>query len=59
MDIAWFLLLAPLAAAISILLDLHRKPNYAIGASVGSAAVCFLTAVAVALDAVKEPSSVG
>ncbi len=52
---AWFLLLAPLAATIAILLDLHRKPNYAIGASIGSAAVCFLTALAVASGAIKEP----
>ena len=53
---AWFLLLAPLAATIAILLDLHRKPNYAIGASVGSAAVCFLTAIAVVTGAIKEPT---
>jgi len=53
---AWFLLLAPLAATIAILLDLHRKPNYAIGASVGSAAVCFLTAIAVTTGAIKEPT---
>ncbi|MCE0484177.1 MAG: NADH-quinone oxidoreductase subunit L [Methylacidiphilales bacterium] len=56
MDLAWFLLLAPLAASIAILLNLHRKPNYAIGASVGSASVCFLTALAVATGAVKAPT---
>lgn len=56
MDIAWFLLLAPLAATVAILLDLHKKPNYAIGASVGSAAVCFLAAIAVATGAIKEPT---
>jgi NADH-quinone oxidoreductase subunit L len=53
---AWFLLAAPLAATIAILLDLHKKPNYAIGASVGSAAVCFLTAIAVVTGAIKEPA---
>jgi NADH-quinone oxidoreductase subunit L len=53
---AWFLLLAPMAAAVAILLDLHRKPNYAIGASVGSAAVCFLTAIAVVTGAIPEPT---
>jgi len=52
---AWFLLIAPLAATIAILLDLHRKPNYAAGASIGSAAVCFLTALAVTTGAIKEP----
>jgi NADH-quinone oxidoreductase subunit L len=53
---AWFLLLAPLAATIAILLHLHRKPDYAVGASVGSAAVCFLTAIAVVTGAIKEPT---
>jgi len=56
MDLAWFLLIAPLAATIAILLNLHKKPNYAIGASVGSAAVCFLTAIAVVTGAIKEPT---
>lgn len=55
-NLAWFLLLAPLAATIAILLNLHRKPNYAIGASVGSAAVCFLTALAVTTGAITEPA---
>ena len=54
---AWFLLAAPLAATIAILLDLHKKPNYAIGASVGSAAVCFLAAIAVATGAIQQPES--
>ena len=53
---AWFLLIAPLAATIAILLDLHRKPNYAIGASIGSASVCFLTAIAVTTGAIPEPT---
>ncbi|HEV3272007.1 MAG TPA: NADH-quinone oxidoreductase subunit L [Candidatus Methylacidiphilales bacterium] len=52
---AWFLLLAPLAATIAILLNLHRKPDYAIFASVGSASVCFLVALAVASGAIPEP----
>ena len=56
MDVAWFLLIAPLASAIAILLNLHKKHNYAIGASVGSAAVCFLTAIAVVTGAIKEPT---
>ena len=56
MDLAWFLLIAPLAASIAILLNLHKKHNYAIGASVGSAAVCFLTAIAVVTGAIKEPA---
>jgi len=44
MDIAWFLLLLPLVATIAILLHLHRKPDMAIFASVGSASLCFLIA---------------
>jgi len=56
MDLAWFLLIAPLAASIAILLNLHKKRNYAAGASIGSAAVCFLTAIAVFTGAIKEPT---
>jgi NADH-quinone oxidoreductase subunit L len=52
---AWFLLLTPLVATIAILLDLHRKPGYAMFASIGSASVCFLLAIAVATGAVSEP----
>ena len=55
MALAWFLLITPLVATIAILLDLHRKPNYAIFASIGSAAVCFLVAIAVAVGACSEP----
>ena len=53
--LAWFLLLAPLAAAVAILLHLHRSPNGAIFASVGSASVCFLIAIAAALGKVHAP----
>jgi NADH-quinone oxidoreductase subunit L len=52
---AWLILLAPLAATIAILLHLHRKPSYAIFASVGSASVCFLVALAITSGAIKEP----
>jgi NADH-quinone oxidoreductase subunit L len=55
--LAWFLLLAPLMAAISILLHLHRSPKNAIFASVGSASVCFLVALGVAFGKVPEPAS--
>ncbi len=57
MDIAWFLILAPLAATIAILLHLHRKPDMAIFASVGSASLCFLIALAVAFGKVPQPAS--
>jgi NADH-quinone oxidoreductase subunit L len=63
MDIAWFLLIAPPASAIAILLHLHRKPdngekfNSAIFASVGSASVCFLLALAVAWGGIPEPKA--
>ena len=53
--LAWFLLVAPLTAASAILLHLHRKPNMAVFASVGSAAICFLVALGVALGGVPEP----
>ena len=55
--VGWFLLLAPLAAAVAILLHLHRKANMAIFASVGSASVCFLIALAVAWGTVPMPDS--
>jgi NADH-quinone oxidoreductase subunit L len=55
MDIAWFLLIAPLVATIAILLHLHRKPDMAIFASVGSASLCFLIALAVACGGIPEP----
>src|SRR5471032_2046404 len=57
MDIAWFLILAPLVATIAILLHLHRKPDMAIFASVGSASLCFLISLAVAFDKVPPPTS--
>jgi NADH-quinone oxidoreductase subunit L len=56
MDIVWFLLLLPLVATIAILLHLHRKPDMAIFASVGSASLCFLIALAVACGALPEPA---
>ena len=55
--LAWFLLLAPLAATVAILLDLHRKPDMAIFASVGSAALCFLIALGVSFGGVMPPTS--
>jgi len=57
MDIAWLLLLLPLLASIAILVHLHRKPDMAIFASVGSAALCFLIALAVAWGSVPAPAS--
>ena len=56
MDIAWFLLLLPLAASIAILLHLHRKSDMAIFASVGSAALCFLIALAIAFGSIPPPT---
>jgi NADH-quinone oxidoreductase subunit L len=53
--LAWWLLIFPLAASISILVYLHRKPGSAIFASVGSAAVSFLIALAVTAGSVPEP----
>ncbi len=57
MDIAWFLLLLPLVATIAILVHLHRKPDMAIFASVGSASLCFLIALAVAFGGIPAPAS--
>jgi len=54
--LAWFLLLAPLAASVAILLNLYRKPDMAIFASVGSASVCFIIAIAVAAGGLPEPA---
>jgi NADH-quinone oxidoreductase subunit L len=54
--IAWFLLLAPLLSAVSILVYLHRKPWEAVFASVGSAAICFFIAIAVACGSIGEPT---
>jgi NADH-quinone oxidoreductase subunit L len=56
MDIAWFLLLAPLAATIAILVHLHKSGGYAAFASIGSSIVCFLTAIGVATGAVAAPT---
>ena len=57
MDLAWFLLLAPLAASIAILVHLYRAPNMAIFASVGSAGNLFLRRDGfVALGTVHEPA---
>jgi NADH-quinone oxidoreductase subunit L len=57
MDLAWFLLIAPLAAAAAILVHLWRKPNMAVFASVGSAAICFLIALGVNSGSVPAPDS--
>jgi NADH-quinone oxidoreductase subunit L len=54
--IAWWLLILPLVSSIATLVYLHRKPNMAIFASVGSASLCFLIALVVALGAVPEPT---
>jgi NADH-quinone oxidoreductase subunit L len=54
--IAWWLLILPLVSAVATLVYLHRKPDMAIFASVGSAALCFLIALVVALGAVPEPT---
>ena len=54
--IAWFLLLVPLTASVAILLHLHRKPFEAIIASVGSASLCFIIAVAVACGGIQTPA---
>jgi NADH-quinone oxidoreductase subunit L len=56
MDIAWLLLLLPLIATVAILLHLHRQPENAIIASVGSATLCFLIALAVAIGWVPQPA---
>jgi NADH-quinone oxidoreductase subunit L len=56
MDIAWFLLLLPLIATVAILLHLHRKPDMAIFASVGSASLCFLISLAVAFGGLPAPT---
>jgi NADH-quinone oxidoreductase subunit L len=53
--LAWWLLILPLLSAVATLVYLHRKPNMAIFASVGSAALCFLIALAATTDTVKEP----
>ena len=55
--VAWFLLIAPLAAAAAILVHLHRKPNMAVFASVGSASICFLIALGVCLGTFPAPPS--
>jgi NADH-quinone oxidoreductase subunit L len=55
--ISWFLLLAPLAATVSILLHLHRKPEMAMFASVGSAALCFFIALVITFENVPPPAA--
>jgi len=55
--VAWFLLITPLVATIAILLNLHRKPDYAAFASIGSASLCFLIALAVAFGGIQPPTS--
>jgi len=56
MDLAWFLIITPMVATIAILLNLHKKPGYAAFASIGSAAVCFATALGVVSGAIQEPT---
>jgi NADH-quinone oxidoreductase subunit L len=53
--LAWFLLLAPLAAAAAILLHLYRSPGGAVFASVGSAGICFFLALWAAVDRLPAP----
>jgi NADH-quinone oxidoreductase subunit L len=54
--LAWCLLLLPIVAAIAILLRLHRMPNEAMFASVGSASLCFIIAIAVAFGGIQPPT---
>jgi NADH-quinone oxidoreductase subunit L len=54
--VAWFLLIAPMAATIAILLDFHRKPNEAMFASVGSAGLCFGIALLIAGGWIPAPT---
>jgi NADH-quinone oxidoreductase subunit L len=56
MDIAWFILITPLAATIAILLNLHRKHGMAMFASIGSAGVCFALAILIAIDWIPAPT---
>jgi NADH-quinone oxidoreductase subunit L len=51
----WWLLILPLLSAVATLVYLHRKPNMAVYASVASAALCFLVALAAAAGIVTEP----
>jgi NADH-quinone oxidoreductase subunit L len=53
--LAWFLLILPLTASVAILLNLYRKHDMAIFASVGSASLCFLLALIVAFDGIPTP----
>jgi len=55
--VAWFLLIAPLVATVAILLNFHRKPDYAAFASIGSASLCFFIALPVALGWIPAPQS--
>jgi NADH-quinone oxidoreductase subunit L len=55
--VAWFLLIAPLAATLAILLRFHKDGGAAIFASVGSASVCFAIAVFIAFGAIPQPTS--
>jgi NADH-quinone oxidoreductase subunit L len=53
--LAWILLVAPLAAAIAILLRWYRDPGMAMFASVGSSVICFVVAIVVAFFNLPEP----
>jgi NADH-quinone oxidoreductase subunit L len=53
--LAWWILILPLLSSVAILVYLHRRPNSAIYASVGSAAVCFLIALGITAGSVPEP----
>jgi len=55
MALAWFLLITPLAASVAILVHLWKKPNMAVFASVGSAAICFLIAIGVSTGGIAAP----
>src|ERR1700683_3435990 len=56
MDVAWFLLITPMAATIAILLRLHRMPMEAMIASVGSAVLCFIISIFVAWGSIPVPT---
>jgi NADH-quinone oxidoreductase subunit L len=55
-SVAWFLLITPLVATVAILLNLHRKPDYAAFASIGSASLCFFIALVVVFGGLPEPT---
>jgi NADH-quinone oxidoreductase subunit L len=54
--VPWFLLITPLVATTAILLNLHRKPQEAMFASIGSAAICFIIALAIVFGGIQPPT---